>query len=331
MPRDHSACRIPLFPSAPRLSILCLVLSASVRATGFDMPPEDRHIVGVTATTRTEAEDTLLDIAYRHGLGFDAIIRANPGLDPWLPGAGTTVRLPNRHLLPDAPRSGIVVNLPEMRLYHFPERKTNEPARVHTYPIGIGKPGWSPAGMKSVVSAKLIDPVWVMPESIQKEHVAEGTSTRPIMPPGPDNPLGRHALQLGQSKYLIHGTNRKYGIGMRVSHGCIRLYPSDIEELFGAVAIGTPVRILHQPYKAGWVGDTLLLEAHPPLEEWAGHSGLTAMVSEVIKATESRAARVDWDSALTVARQARGIPTPIGRTHEARDETARPARVDASP
>lgn len=294
------------------LAWLCCLLACPAGAATHDQPPDGVDWVGADRTVLAEHEDTLLDIARRHGLGYDAVVRANAGVDPWLPGAGTTVRLPGRHLLPEGPRAGIVINLPEMRLYHFTPADATRPARVETYPIGIGKSGWCPVGLRTTISEKLTDPVWVMPESIQQERQVPSGSAASIVPAGPDNPLGRFAMRLGQTPYLIHGTNRKYGIGMRVSHGCIRLYPEDIEALHGSVAVGTPVRVAHQPYKIGWDRDTLLLEAHPPIEEHAGDAPLTGLVAQVIRATETRPATVDWDAAFAAARRADGMPTPIG-------------------
>lgn len=309
------------------LSWLVCILPCVSGAATYDLPPAGSELIGSDTAVRADFEDTLLDLARRHGLGYDAIVRANADIDPWLPGAGTTVRLPRRHLLPEGPRTGIVINLPEMRLYHFVQTDVAGPGRVETYPIGIGKAGWCPVGLRTAISEKMTDPVWVMPESIQQERQLSPGSTATVVPAGPENPLGRFALRLGQTPYLIHGTNRKYGIGMRVSHGCIRLYPEDIEALHDSAAIGTPVRVVHQPYKVGWDRDALLLEAHPPIEEHAGDAPLTGLVAQVIRATESRSATIDWDTAFAAARQADGIPVPIGHarpTDGMTDNAARP-------
>lgn len=308
------------------LALLGPLLALPAGAASYDLPPDGIDLVGTPAMVRAAAEDTLLDIARRHGLGYDAILRANAGIDPWLPGAGTSVALPGQHLLPEGSRVGIVINLPEMRLYHFLRPNATRPARIETYPIGIGKAGWCPVGLRTEVGDKITDPVWAMPESIQQERqLAAGSAT--VVPPGPDNPLGRYALRLGQTPYLIHGTNRKYGIGMRVSHGCIRLYPEDIEALFRTVAVGTPVRVEHQPYKVGWDGDTLMIEAHPPIEEHAGEARLTTLVANVIRATEPRAAEIDWDKAFAAARRADGMPTPIGRASVRDIQTPTPTPI----
>ena len=269
--------------------------------------------MGQIEYAQTGPEDTLLDIAYRNKLGYEETLWANPGLDPWLPDELAKVLLPTSHVLPGSPRTGIVINLPEMRLYHFQNADVDHPAQVQTFPIGIGKLGWSPPKTLTRISRKLIDPTWRIPDSIKREHAETGEQMPDSLPPGPDNPLGKYALQVGQSNYLIHGTNHKYGIGMRVSHGCIRLYPEDIEQLFHDTPSGTPVRIIDQPYKVGWRDGTLYLESHPPLSENAREANMTAMVAEVIRATNETRQYIDWELAWTIAAEARGIPLPIGR------------------
>lgn len=209
-------------------------------------------------------EDTLIDIAVEHRLGQDEIVLANPFVDRWLPGAETPVRIPTSFLLPNAPRQGIVINLPEMRMYYFPGGN-----RVVTYAIGIGREDdWrTPLGSTKVVG-KMANPSWTPPPSIVAEHAADGDILKPYYPPGPDNPLGLFAFRLGIPGYLIHSTNVVNGVGMRVSHGCIRMYPADIEEFFPMVAVGTPVNIVNQPIKVGWYHDTLYMETYPQMEEY---------------------------------------------------------------
>jgi lipoprotein-anchoring transpeptidase ErfK/SrfK len=172
---------------------------------------------------------------------------------------GTRVILPTQHILPDTPREGLVLNLPEMRLYYYPKPSTGKPRTVVTFPVSIGRMDWAtPLGLTRV-TAKVINPVWYPPASIRAEHEQEGQALPPEVAAGPDNPLGQYALQLGRPGYLIHGTDRPYGIGMRATHGCIRLYPEDIQRLFEEVPVGTPVRIVNQPYKAGWYRGVLYL------------------------------------------------------------------------
>jgi L,D-transpeptidase ErfK/SrfK len=287
-------------------------MAGNVPAQTFPLPPEGEDVIGQVMVVNTRYEDTLSDIARAHNVGYEEIKRANPQVDPWLPGEGTRVIVPMQHILPDAPRKGLVLNLPEMRLYYYPPAPRGKPAEVVTFPASIGRMDWStPLGLTRV-TRKVVDPVWYPPESIRVEHEAEGDVLPDEVAAGPDNPLGQYALYLAVPGYLIHGTNRPYGIGMRVTHGCIRLYPEDIERLFREVPVGTPVRIVNQPHKAGWLGGVLYLETNPPLEEYlAEEDSLTPAVRAVIDATRSRRARVAWDRVLQHATEARGIPLAI--------------------
>ena len=243
-----------------------LLAAASARAEIFYLPPPAESVIGAVSTVRSMAEDTLVDIARRHGLGYTDIVRANPDVDPWLPGEGTEIVLPTRFVLPDAPRVGLVLNLAEYRMYYFPRPRAGEPAVVHTYPISIGRMDWeTPLGRTRVI-AKNVRPAWYPPESIRQEHLENGDPLPRVVPPGPDNPLGEFAMRLGLPGYLIHGTNRPAGVGMRVTHGCVRMFPEDIEVLFGEIAVDTPVRIVNQPVKFGWQDDRLFLEVHETLE-----------------------------------------------------------------
>jgi L,D-transpeptidase ErfK/SrfK len=208
-------------------------------------------------------EDTLIDIAVEHRLGQDQIVLANPTVDRWLPKAGTQVLIPSSYILPNAPRQGIVVNLPEMRVYYYPNN-----SQVVTYAIGIGRENnWKTPLGKTTIAGKMENPSWTPPPSIIAEHLADGDVLDPYYPPGPDNPLGLFAFRLGIPGYLMHSTQKTNGIGMRVSHGCMRFYPSDIEQFFPTVKVGTPVNIVNQAIKVGWHHDTLYLETYPELEE----------------------------------------------------------------
>ncbi|MGE5241602.1 MAG: L,D-transpeptidase family protein [Bacteroidota bacterium] len=257
-------------------------------------------------------EDTLADLAKRYDVGFREILAANPGVDPWLPGKGTRVVIPTQFVLPAAPRRGIVLNLPEMRLYYYPVPKPGQTPLVITYPVGIGRQGWStPLGLTKV-TAKIAGPTWYPPESIRREHAQDGDVLPVSVPPGPDNPLGKYALQLGIPGYLIHGTNKPYGPGMRVSHGCIRLYAQDIEYLFRGVPVGTPVRVVDQPYKAGWNNGVLYLESHQPLAgDKLTATNLTPAVRTILAATGAKAVMMNWDRATDAAAQNRGVPVAI--------------------
>ena len=229
--------------------------------------PVDGEVVGELQVIRARHEDTFVDIARAYKLGYDELVHANPGVDPWLPGAGTRIVLPTQFVLPDTPREGIVLNIAAKRLFWYPRPEAGQPAEVWTFPVGIGREGWAtPLGTLRVIS-KATDPTWVVPDSIRRERAAQGDPLPARVPPGPDNPLGRHAMRLSLPAYLIHGTNRPAGIGMRVSHGCIQLVPEDIEALYGMVGVDTPVHIIDQPLLAGWRNGNLYLEMHPPLAE----------------------------------------------------------------
>ena len=242
-----------------------LAVSASVRAATYELPPEGEDVIGSIATVTASFDDTLVDLARRHGVGYEDIVRANPDVNVWVPGEGTEIVIPTRYVLPAGPRRGVVLNLAEYRLYYYPKTKTGESPVVMTYPISIGRMDWeTPLGVTSVV-AKVVKPSWYPPQSIRDEHAADGRPLPRIVPPGPDNPLGDHAIRLGLPGYLIHGTNRPAGVGMRVTHGCLRMFPENIDELFPLVGIDTPVRIINEPVKMGWSGDTLVMEVHPVL------------------------------------------------------------------
>lgn len=269
--------------------LLILLLPASVLAATFDLPSEYFDVIGGVKTVRTTYEDTLLDIASRHSIGQDQMERANPGVDRWLPGEGTDVVVPSHYILPRAPRTGLVLNLPEMRMYYYPPKQAGRPAQVQTYPIGIGRQDWAtPLGVTKI-TRKTKDPSWTPPESIRREHAAKGDPLPRVVPAGPNNPLGRYAMNLGIPGYLIHSTNKPLGVGMRVSHGCIRMLPDDIERLFPQLPLGTPVTIVNQPVKAGWYGGKLYIEVHPPLEEYPNDRG--AMVEQMMVALDDAMAR----------------------------------------
>ena len=202
-------------------SAVLALLSHLADAREYLLEP-DSDMVGEIQVIRTVDSDTFVDLARQYDVGYEDLIRANPGVDPWLPGEGTELVIPSRYVLPDAPRRGIVLNVPELRLYYFPDE---DGMRVITHPISIGREGWStPYGRTTVVRKKHL-PSWTPPESVREEHAALGDFLPTVVPPGPDNPLGEHALYLGIPGYLIHGTNEPRGLGMRVSHGCIRMFP----------------------------------------------------------------------------------------------------------
>ena len=274
---------------------LILSISTPVLAETFDLPSQHFGVIGSMRTVQSTYEDTLLDIARRANIGQNQMERVNPDIDRWIPGEGTLITIPSHYVLPRAQRKGVVLNLPEMRMYYFPPKKAGEPAQVQTYPISIGRRDWAtPLGMTTITSKKK-DPSWRPPESIRREHAEKGDPLPRVVPAGPDNPLGAYAMRLGMPSYLIHGTNKPLGVGMRVSHGCIRMLPEDIEHLFSQLPVGTPVNIVNQPVKAGWYGGKLYLEVHPPLEEYPGDRGavVEAVMVALDDAMDRRSAELD--------------------------------------
>ena len=294
------------------LSAPLVASEARAGAAEYLLPPNGDNVIGVVTTAVAEHEDTLLDIGRRYGVGYEEIIAANPGIDPWLPGAGTEVLIPSRFVIPEADRTGIVVNLPEHRLYYFPPPRPGEPRVVRTYPISTGKMDWkTPLGVTRIVS-KQERPNWNPPESVRLEHIAKGDPLPKVVPPGPDNPLGEYAMRLGipSGAYLIHGTNRPAGVGMQVTHGCMRLFPEDIEALFGMVSEGTPVRIVNQPHKAGWRAGQLYAEVHPALastEAGIVDPDLQSLTRLVAQQAVLRPAMVDWPRAEAAYAAASGV------------------------
>ncbi|WP_205747385.1 L,D-transpeptidase family protein [Desulfopila sp. IMCC35006] len=293
--------------------LLLLVNGSSLWATMYPLPPTDVDLVGEERKTQALAEDTLLDIARRYDVGQDEILLANPNVDRWLPGEGAEVVLPGRVILPRAERNGLVLNVPEMRLYYFFNSEPDKRPMVATYPVSIGRMDWNtPLGMAKIVK-KDRDPTWYPPESLKLEAIAKGTPLPDVVPPGPANPLGRYAMRLSIPGYLIHSTNKPFGVGMRVTHGCVRMYPENIEELFPLVPVQTKVQIVNQPIKIGWNNNTLFLEVHPELDEDLGkNQDMTCKAYEMIfDAVENKDAILDIKTIKKALQEKNGMPVPI--------------------
>jgi L,D-transpeptidase ErfK/SrfK len=297
--------------------VACAVLALgpiSAQADRYLLTPESGDLVGEPQSTLARHEDTLIDIAREHGLGYEEILNANPGVDPWLPGAGVPIELAKHRVLPMAERSGIVINLPEHRLYYFPPARADEAPEVWSYPVSIGKMDWhTPLGATKIVQ-KIRNPAWYPPQSVRDEHARKGDILPKVVPGGPDNPLGLFAMRLGipGGSYLIHGTNRPAGIGMQVTHGCMRLYPEDIEQLFGMVPLNTKVTIVNEPFKLGWQGGRLWVEVHPALkEDVVEPPTLTDLSRLVVEATRQALVPVDWSAVQRAFNESRGIPVPV--------------------
>jgi L,D-transpeptidase ErfK/SrfK len=299
------------------LVLLCSGTVACAQGARYILPTKGDSVVGTVLTVTAEHEDTLLDIGRRYGVGYEEIISANPGVDPWLPGAGTEVLIPTRYVLPDAPRDGIVVNLPEHRLYYYPPVKAGEQPIVITYAISTGKMDWkTPLGITKVASKQAM-PNWHPPASVRKEHIEKGDPLPAVVPPGPDNPLGEYAMRLGipGGAYMIHGTNRPAGVGMQVTHGCIRMFPEDIEEFFKLIPVNTKVNLIDQTTKVGWNRGRLVVERHPPLEGSTDplHSNPAELKRRLEAAMAGRNVDLDWTVAQRVFEMANGVPAPVGR------------------
>jgi L,D-transpeptidase ErfK/SrfK len=300
--------------------VLALGLSLPARATVYELSSADQQVVGEDQTITTVYEDTLYDLARKYSLGSEEVIRVNPGVDPWLPGAGKQVVIPGRHILPPGPHEGIIVNLPEHRLYYFPKperiKGKLQPQRVITYPVSIGKMDWhTPIGITHVIQ-KEKDPVWFPPESVRKEHAANGDPLPPRVPAGPDNPLGAFAMRLaaGNGTYMIHGTNNPIAVGLAVTHGCIRMYPEDVSLLFPLIPVGMQVRLINDPVKVAWVDGELLLEAHPPVDaEGQSFEPDVDQFADLLKtAVGDNTVAIHWDYAREVLQKADGVLATVG-------------------
>lgn len=287
----------------------CISFGTKV-ASGKHLSSGKNSIIGKTGVYYAKYEDTLLDIARRFGLGFVETIAANKGVNPWIPGQGKKIRIPGAHIIPEGPRKGLLVNISDQRLYRF-----REDGYTKSYPIGTGKDAWeTPIGSTKILR-KQKDPIWFVPRSIRDEdpHLPK------IIPPGPQNPLGRHAFYLGWPSYLIHGTNIPWGVGRRVSHGCIRMYPEDIAELFTEIKVGTTVTVIDQEAKLSWSGSQIYLEIHPNHKQNLELEELGDFTPERVAELPYRIGvisgeylkKVDWKLVRKTELERTGIPVPI--------------------
>ena len=279
----------------------------------LEAPPPSPDLVGKLSFYETHAEDTLIDLAPALGVGYVELVAANPGVDPWLPGEGTRLAVPAARLLPSGPREGIVVNLGDLHLYYF-----EKDAPVRAYPIGIAKDGYATPTGVTEVKGKREKPPWIPGESARRDNPSLPKSVQP----GPDNPLGEHVLYLGWPTYLIHGTNDPRGVGRHSSRGCIRLYPDDIAELYRLADPGTPVRVVNEPVKLGWIGGELYLEVNPDAEESlqldetakrGTQNAPAGLHEQVARAAGSQATRIDWARVEEIGRRRFGVPSRITR------------------
>lgn len=294
-------------PSIRRLLVLLVLLLVAAAPTHGGTPSilagtGPFPVVGNNQVIFTGKDDTLIELARANGLGFQTLAAANPGVDPWLPGAGRALLLPYSAVLPGRPQAGITVNLAELRLYLVREEEGVQQLRI--YPIGIGDEGWeTPEGEFAVIS-KLKRPPWKPPQAIRLER-----PWLPLrVPPGPENPLGDRWLGFTPEGHGIHGTNQPYGVGRRVSHGCLRLYPEDIRDLFERAEVGTPVRIIYQPLKVGVQEGVLYVEAHPDYQR---------KISNPLAEVERQVKMIGWRHTLDrsaierAVTESRGVPVPV--------------------
>jgi L,D-transpeptidase ErfK/SrfK len=309
----HLPGRPPAPPPPPAKPSLPL----PVATERFELEP-GQSVVGVVQIVTAGKDDTLTDLARRFNVGYEEMLRANPKVDPWLPGEGHEIVVPTQFILPNAPYTGVVINIAAMRIYYFPRVKPGERVVVLTHPIGIGKVGWrTPEGVTKIVRRQK-DPTWRVPVSVLKEHHDNGEDLDPVIGPGPDNPLGKYAFYLQWPSYLIHGTNKPAGVGLRSSHGCIRLYPEDIEQFFNMVPVGTEVRVVNQPFLFGWGNGRLYLQPMEVLEDDARdwnkaqrkllNKSLAATLQQQLKTHHQQ---IDWDLVASLTHDPHGIPVPV--------------------
>jgi L,D-transpeptidase ErfK/SrfK len=284
------------------------------------------EVVGYIQKTTVGKDDTLPDIARRFDVGYEEILLANPGVDPWLPGVGREVVVPTQFILPAAPHEGVVVDVAAMRIFYYPPHKKGEQQVVYTHPIGIGRVGWkTPEGTTKIVS-RTKDPVWVVPKSVRDEHADNGDKLPAVVPAGPDNPLGQYMFRLSWPSYLIHGTNKPYGVGMRSSHGCMRLYPEDIAVFYDLIPIGTKVTVVNQPYLFGWRDGVLYFQAYAVMEDdsrdWSKNR--RRLLANLLRPNVRQKVSVhddaiDWQRVGDLAHSPRAVPVPVTGDHDGVD------------
>lgn len=290
---------------------ISLLISNQVFATAYVVPAENESLIGKKQYSATHSGETVASIAKKYDLGYNAIVSANPQIDfNYVVQPNQPLQVATQHLLPNQPREGIVINLPEMRMYYYLPGSN----KVLTYPVGIGKIGKTIPIKRAVVITKKKDPTWTPPEDIREFNLQQGIELPKVMPAGPDNPLGPYAIYMSIPTYLIHSTIFPESVGTRASFGCIRMYESDIEDFFPSVKRGIPIVITNSPVKVGWQKDHLLMEAHQPLSEHENdyESSLPGAVSLINSASDTTPTLVDWQLVYYIAKTRDGLPHDVG-------------------
>jgi L,D-transpeptidase ErfK/SrfK len=288
-------------------------------------------VIGSVRYYQVQKGDTFLDIARYYDLGYNAIVEANPGVDPWIPPPGQTILLPTQWVLPEAEYRGIIVNIPEMRLYYYADAGQGT-LIVITYPVGLGRDDWKTPSGKFKVVEKTVNPRWVLPESIKAEHRRDGKPAPDFIEGGdPENPLGKYRFRLTLPLYGIHGTDIPWGVGMQVSHGCVRLYPEDIERLFPRVPVGTVGAFVYQPVKVGVSDGRIYVEVHKDIYDM-----VPGLYREAIRLIEQFGwgSRVDLDRVKRAVVEQSGVPMDVtrdGHLDTVREETFRPSAPGKRP
>ena len=290
---------------------ICLLGCACLTLVSARSPADENGLIGYISAANVSEGETLSDIARMYNVGYTEIRIANSNIDPWLPKEGQEVMIPDMHVLPDAARNDIVINVPEMRMYYYDKHGSSG---FRSFPISVGRQEWTTPHGAMLVTGKLEAPSWYPPASILKEHEEMGEPLPRVVPAGPDNPLGRYALLLSKKGYLIHGTNKPYGIGMRVTHGCIRMYPKHIEWLFAKIMTGAKVTVVNQPMKVGRMNNAIFLEAHPSLKE--DHTSLSQRYSNAISILKENFGaaplKLFYHRIQQVVIEQTGVPVEIG-------------------
>lgn len=299
-----------------------MLVFCRVDAAVFDVPQGTDSIVGEIRVVQSAGDNTLLDIARHFDVGYDEITLANPDVDVWLPKPDQRIVVPTQFILPPKPWTGVIINIPQRRLFYFPTPQKGETAKVLTFPVGIAREDWDTPLGESYIKGRHKDPAWFVPKSIRKEHLEnEGYELPNYFPPGPDNPMGMLAVETGFRSIYVHGTNRPWGVGMRVSHGCLHLYPEDAATFFDTVVVKTPLRIINEPVVVGRKDHELRVAMYHPVIEYGpppsrmtlAATALTPFLLEM-KTAAMPIYDIDWARLQTLAdsaAQGHVVPVPV--------------------